>query len=101
MASLIHWQRHGSTPYRVSCFQNPFELAPLIGFGNGDVIEAAKPALWTERELFHGEMLGRLVDAPSQQIERLQIGTLGRHQAKNCDLVRRHEAQRRKAPRAL
>src|SRR6202044_2029239 len=69
---------NGSTPDRARGLENSLELAPLIILRDGDVIEAAEAALRAQRQLFGRQVSGRLVDAPPQQVKRLQVGALGR-----------------------
>src|SRR3954447_14769351 len=95
------WQQCSSTPHQAGCLENAFELPPLIVLRDHDVIETAKSALRAQRKLFDRQILRCLVDPPLEQFERLQIGSLGRHQAKHRNFSLRHESQGRKASGAL
>src|SRR5262245_1554101 len=60
-------------PHRVGDRDDALELAPLVLFRDHQMIEAAEAALRAECKLLDRQIPARLVDAPSQQIERLEI----------------------------
>src|SRR5262249_9622092 len=91
-----------SAPHRIGQLDNARELAPLVMEAQGISTHARrKAALRADTEVIERNVAGRFIDAPAQQVKRLELGPLAADQSEDHGLVLRYMAERRKAARAL
>src|SRR5579875_350075 len=94
---------HRSTPYLTGDLDHHPQLCPLLIFREQIAfLGRSEAALRAEAELFDRNVLCRLVDAPFDQIARLEFAALRCHQPKHHELpAARQEAERFETTRAL
>src|SRR5690349_21657218 len=85
--------RSAPPPHRVGDRHDALEFAPLALLRDHQVIKPAETALRAERELIERQKPARLVDTPSQEVERLEIRPFCCHQPQHRHRALAHMRQ--------